>query len=117
VITSPRVEVAKGILKVGYGIKTCFGDHRPGRCVLCHQDAGGSPQDDRREEQEEHCFRNFLQTAEQIFVKLDEKMKKLDVKTLAAICACDEVSRITYTPFHMWPFRLLPICPNIADNG
>jgi len=62
-------------------------------------------------------FKRLPNKWKKTLVKFDEKMKKLDAKTYAAICACDEVSRITYTPFHMWAFRMLPICPNIAVNG
>ena len=49
VITSPWVEVAKGVFEVGYGVETCLGDHCPIRCPLCHQDGGGCAKNEGRE--------------------------------------------------------------------
>jgi ketosteroid isomerase-like protein len=60
-----------------------------------------------REEKNNECIaRDKVQELQnRLLVKLENKLRKLDIKPYAAICACDAVWIITYAPFPMGASR------------
>jgi hypothetical protein len=44
----------------------------------------------------------MLKTRGAYLVEDNKKTKKLDVKTYASICACDEITTISSRPFRIW---------------